>query len=230
MTVKKSRDALIKVSWLPEEDAILRELYPRATCPELLGALPGRTMATVRYRANRLGIRCEARQHLGKVASPASVQDGIRGKHCVVCLEWKPLRNFARHSTCAEGRRNKCTTCEGRWAHKHHREARIAAVRRYQARYPEKFEAAKRNNDARRRAAGLRHHGRFGVTTADLRRIRETFGTACVYCGAVATTLDHVVPLSRGGLHSVENLVPACGPCNRSKHAKTPEEWQATRG
>lgn len=50
----------------------------------------------------------------------------------------------------------------------------------------------------------------------------------CHYCGKEAKlTLDHVIPLSKGGKHSKDNVVPACGHCNYSKRDKTPEEWRA---
>jgi 5-methylcytosine-specific restriction endonuclease McrA len=41
----------------------------------------------------------------------------------------------------------------------------------------------------------------------------------CQYCGRkdVALTLDHVMPKSRGGEESWENLVAACKPCNTKK-------------
>lgn len=42
-------------------------------------------------------------------------------------------------------------------------------------------------------------------------------GGRCVYCSAPATSLDHVVPRSRGGEHSWENVVSACGRCNHAK-------------
>jgi 5-methylcytosine-specific restriction endonuclease McrA len=42
-------------------------------------------------------------------------------------------------------------------------------------------------------------------------------GGRCVYCGAAATSLDHVVPRSRGGPHSWDNVVSACGRCNHVK-------------
>ena len=42
-------------------------------------------------------------------------------------------------------------------------------------------------------------------------------GGRCVYCGATATSLDHVVPKSRGGPHTWENVVSACGRCNHVK-------------
>jgi 5-methylcytosine-specific restriction endonuclease McrA len=50
----------------------------------------------------------------------------------------------------------------------------------------------------------------------------------CQYCGhryaARELTLDHVLPRSRGGKTSWRNVVTACGPCNRKKGHKTPDE------
>jgi len=52
----------------------------------------------------------------------------------------------------------------------------------------------------------------------------------CAYCDKEAKlTLDHVIPLSKGGRHSKDNVVPACGHCNSSKGNKTLEEWNAKR-
>lgn len=42
-------------------------------------------------------------------------------------------------------------------------------------------------------------------------------GHRCVYCGAAATSLDHVVPRCRGGQHSWDNVVAACARCNHQK-------------
>lgn len=49
----------------------------------------------------------------------------------------------------------------------------------------------------------------------------------CSYCGTQAGPfeIDHVLPWSRGGTHDRENLTLACKQCNRSKGAKTIEEW-----
>ena len=50
-------------------------------------------------------------------------------------------------------------------------------------------------------------------------------GYRCAYCGcADATTVDHVLPKSRGGPPSWENLVACCAPCNGEKRDRTPEE------
>ncbi|MFN8358474.1 MAG: HNH endonuclease [Candidatus Kapaibacterium sp.] len=50
----------------------------------------------------------------------------------------------------------------------------------------------------------------------------------CQYCGSSSTplTLDHIIPKSRGGSESWENLVAACVKCNNRKGSRTPEEAQ----
>jgi len=58
---------------------------------------------------------------------------------------------------------------------------------------------------------------------------REVFARdehVCQYCGehTVRLTLDHVVPRHRGGSHSWDNLVAACGACNHRKGGRLPEE------
>jgi 5-methylcytosine-specific restriction endonuclease McrA len=45
-------------------------------------------------------------------------------------------------------------------------------------------------------------------------------GGRCVYCTAPATSIDHVVPRSRGGAHKWENVVSACHRCNHLKADK----------
>jgi 5-methylcytosine-specific restriction endonuclease McrA len=42
-------------------------------------------------------------------------------------------------------------------------------------------------------------------------------GGRCVYCTAPATSIDHVVPRSRGGEHVWENVVSCCRRCNHAK-------------
>lgn len=48
----------------------------------------------------------------------------------------------------------------------------------------------------------------------------------CGYCGGSANTIDHVMPRSRGGKDSWENLVACCLKCNNIKGDRTPEEMK----
>ena len=53
---------------------------------------------------------------------------------------------------------------------------------------------------------------------------------ACQYCGVqpgrAGLTIDHVIPRSRGGETVWENVITACGSCNRRKGDRTPSEAQ----
>ena len=52
----------------------------------------------------------------------------------------------------------------------------------------------------------------------------------CYYCGSrISTkelTMDHIVPISRGGKTTKGNVVPACKTCNNAKKQLLPMEWE----
>lgn len=68
----------------------------------------------------------------------------------------------------------------------------------------------------------------YRAQSASRKNILERDGYCCQYCGkrfaAADLTLDHVVPRCQGGERTWENLVAACGPCNRRKGGRTPLE------
>lgn len=53
----------------------------------------------------------------------------------------------------------------------------------------------------------------------------------CYYCGQffipAELTMDHVIPLIRGGKSERFNLVPCCKECNKKKKSLLPTEWEA---
>jgi 5-methylcytosine-specific restriction endonuclease McrA len=53
----------------------------------------------------------------------------------------------------------------------------------------------------------------------------------CYYCQQIVSfkelTMDHLVPLTRGGRSTRDNLVPSCKPCNNLKKNMLPLEWEA---
>lgn len=131
------------------------------------------------------------------------------------------------------------------------REKMVERARRYHREHTEKARAASRQvywkNVVYRRAqsaAYKRAHPERNREWAARRRARMRGnlpvdyheqllgfqGGRCPYCHEVLeeTHLDHVIPLSRGGVHSWENVVLACPGCNTRKSARTPEEWCVT--
>lgn len=58
------------------------------------------------------------------------------------------------------------------------------------------------------------------IKPAEWHDIVKAYRGCCYYCGTKAKmTMEHMTPLSKGGNHTKENIVPACMPCNRQKHA-----------
>ena len=68
----------------------------------------------------------------------------------------------------------------------------------------------------------------------DLRKSRwwqqKTAPGKCHFCGKKvafkALTMDHLLPLARGGLSTKDNLVPCCKSCNNKKKSMLPLEWE----
>ncbi len=52
----------------------------------------------------------------------------------------------------------------------------------------------------------------------------------CFYCGASILpkelTMDHIIPIIRGGKSTKGNVVPACKECNNKKKHSLPMEWE----
>lgn len=70
--------------------------------------------------------------------------------------------------------------------------------------------------------------GRQRKSSSNRARILARDQYRCQYCGVRGTafdlTMDHILPVSRGGVTSPENLAAACRECNQRKGNRTPEE------
>lgn len=61
-----------------------------------------------------------------------------------------------------------------------------------------------------------------GVSAAEWVEILQAFNHRCGYCLADGPLeMEHMVALSRGGVHTASNVVPACARCNRRKGTKS---------
>lgn len=91
---------------------------------------------------------------------------------------------------------------------------------------PGEAQAYNRRKRARRLGAGG-----VGVSEAEWAALVEAASACCFYCGEHGPlVMDHVIPLTprngdEPGQHSFENVLPACGLCNGSKHNRPLNEW-----
>jgi len=93
-------------------------------------------------------------------------------------------------------------------------------------------------NPERSRQRGIRRYSRKSNLNTTIRLsevewsvILAAWNYRCAYCGTKPERLsqDHIVPLSRGGSHTADNVVPACMPCNQKKNTKSLEQFLRER-
>ena len=166
-------------------------------------------------------------------------------KWCAKCEQHKPLDEFYRAAKSADGRQWRCKQCakasalenyyadheankdkarERAWARNQSpevREAKRAADRAAYRRNPAPYKTAWHKRRARILAAPVNY-----FTDRDWQRIIARQRGECFYCHEVAPlTKEHLIPLTRGGAHSVGNIVGACSTCNCRKRTKTRMEF-----
>ena len=56
---------------------------------------------------------------------------------------------------------------------------------------------------------------------------KKLYNSPCAFCGATEKiTMDHIIPISRSGNHSIGNLQPLCRSCNSSKKSRLVSEYK----
>lgn len=174
---------------------------------------------------------CQTIKPLDNYGKRASTKDGLSAT-CKDCLNarHRARRLIKRDQILAIERRYKAKVRDEPWLKQKTRErnqrlyyADVEASRAYyrdlRAKNKDSVAAANRKQRAKRKNAEV-----FAVSKKELNRI---YASPCVFCGATENiTLDHVIPLSRGGRHSVGNLQALCFSCNHRKHAKFMMEWR----
>lgn len=156
-------------------------------------------------------------------------------KVCTKCAIDKPAEDFykdARRKSGLYSHCKECFTAHCRATHdpeKTYKRARCwteerggrqvtkARVEAWRAANPERWAVLNRENANRRRSSD--------GTQVDFGLILEEHGMTCHICREEIPSLyvlhfDHVIPLSKGGAHSMANIKPSHARCNLSKGAK----------
>lgn len=145
-----------------------------------------------------------------------------RAKKAAKAKAWReanPERFKAAKKKCYEARRDHYLGKTRAW-YKNNPERALQNQRAWRAANPE---AVRVWNQARRA-----REAEGDLTLAEWREILEEFDYRCAYCQSPEDIeLEHMTPLARGGRHSKENVVPACGDCNGRKNSKTIFEFLA---
>jgi 5-methylcytosine-specific restriction endonuclease McrA len=183
------------------------------TCAHCSGQLPAGCRRNRVYCSSRCtNAAAWARDSAGRAAAHRAWRDSTRVARAATRLAAKPVRHCgecgAALPIAANVRRRFCSR----------RCINARALRLW----PERRLAANRRRRGRIRAAGSP-----GVTGRDWTRLIRRYCGRCAYCGTSGPmTMDHVVPIARGGRHAIGNVLPACFPCNAAKRDDFLAHWR----
>lgn len=169
-------------------------------------------------------------------------------KRCSKCKQNKPIADFSKDVSRKDGLCNNCKQCRQEinkknkeyknhvsriWYNNNKDKANIRR-KNWDVNNPEKV-ALKRKNYAKynkEKLANKNHLRRAkllgnGIFKINKKELLKMYNSNCFYCGSNKfIQLDHIIPISRGGRHSIGNLLPACRKCNASKNNKFIVEWK----
>jgi 5-methylcytosine-specific restriction endonuclease McrA len=125
-------------------------------------------------------------------------------KRCRKCKEWTPVSEFTWSS-------KQCIKCRNartnRW-----RSNNTERVREIDKVHTGNYRSQKRGNGGR-------------ITADEWNALKKHYNYTCLCCKRrepeIRLSLDHVIPISKGGPNTIENVQPLCDSCNSKKHAKT---------
>lgn len=171
-------------------------------------------------------------------------------KPCCTCKEVKPASAFYRDNRRSDGLYARCKPCHnavtGPASTRYQREnpektrtyrqkamAKFFSVPGRMAAQIERLNEYNRLNPDVKAVREQRRRARRTTSVNDFTReqweaLKVAYGHCCVYCGKSTKrlTMDHVVPLSKGGEHTARNIVPACNTCNSKKGNRPAPERQ----
>jgi len=162
------------------------------------------------YRARTLAQSAQTRTPY------SALSEGVKERRRQSVKAWA-TRNSEKRSAAykvwhAENRRKK--RLYSQLYDRQHRIAINARQRQARRKNPELYNSYAKKRRALRSGAPIND-----LTAAQWKDIKEAYKHCCVYCGRKMKRLtqDHITPLSKGGSHTVSNVVPACNSCNCRK-------------
>ena len=161
-------------------------------------------------------------------------------KVCKVCNQAKPDSLFALSVVTKSGISARCKACEserGKIRYQKIKDKTISQSRKYrqdnhkhrlQIEQKSRLKNKEKNRPSKNARQRIRNNKiQGGVYVILNKELRKIYNSPCFNCGSNKNqSLDHIIPISRGGSHSIGNIMTLCLPCNTSKRARLLVEWR----
>lgn len=158
-----------------------------------------------RFSADHISKRSASYIERGKRRKKSRLIDGVECWECSTCKMWFSADHFYKDNRTPNGLKNQCKTCHTKTIIN----TRNPEVTRSNNLYNQRIRVARKRN------------AHIPYTREDLRLLSSILGHCCLICGTSEDIqLDHVVPISRGGVDHPVNMQPLCRIHNERKQAR----------
>ena len=159
---------------------------------------------------------------------------------CQTCKIEKSLSDFHKNKNMPTGHTPQCKLCTSERSKRRYQKAgekmrqqmaeqrkrdyeyRLEIERRSRAKNKDRYRPIKNATQSKRNR--ILNNTEYKILPKDLHKI---YNSNCWACGSKENiSLDHVIPLSKGGTHSVGNMLSLCRSCNSSKSNRFLSEWR----
>ena len=168
--------------------------------------------------------------------------DGVEKKYCPTCEDWLSLNSFCKSKQTWDGLNGRCKLCHKgdnkvyyqnntetikdriHTYYREHKEQIGIREKLYRQQHAEKYKDYRSvmHNLRRRKLQDTNNP----LTLEEWAVVKDITNGRCIYCDSKEElTQDHIVAISKGGKHSIGNVILSCKSCNLSKGSKDVEIW-----
>lgn len=149
-------------------------------------------------------------------------------KTCKDCGETKSHEELAKDKRLKDGVKSLCKPCQNKRVRQwvtDNPERRKTHYTDWSHRNPEYVNQKNRDRRTRKREQADGY-----LPTRFKERVIRFYGSKCLKCESTENlTLDHIIPLIKGGRHAVRNMQVLCHSCNASKEARNTKDYRTGR-
>lgn len=208
------------------------------TCPRCEDEKPASAFYKVDYTGDALYPYCQdcaterKSEHRERLRQDGPEPPEV--KECGRCEEVKVASEFYRRRTSPDGLSYYCKPCRKDYSGEHYEENKKRRKRQLRRWREQNIERAReitrewqKENPVKSVASTERYRSRKvdaegDLTTESIQVVYWLHDHTCLRCGAAEDlTVDHIVPLSKGGSNHLSNLQLLCRPCNAHKGTNT---------